>query len=109
MTTTKATVDQKIDNVQDQLDVMRREDAAFKGFVHRQFTVIAKEMATKDDLRRLEANILAETASKADIIRLEQNMRDMRTEMYTTMATKKDLQTLTALVIKIAEKVGVSP
>jgi hypothetical protein len=105
MTTTKATVDQKIDNVQDQLDVMRRENAAFKGYVHRQFTVIAKEMATKDDLRRLEANILAETASKAAIIRLEEGMRQMRIDM----ATKKDLQTLTVLVIKIAEKVGVSP
>lgn len=79
MTTTKITFDQKIDNLQDQLDVMRREDAVFKGYVHRQFDVIAKEMVTKEDLYRVEDR----------------------------MATKEDLGKLTDIVLKIAEKVGV--
>lgn len=80
MITHKMTFDQKIDNLQNQLDVMHREDMSFKGYVHRQFKVIAEEMVTKDDLYRMEAR----------------------------MASKEDLNTLTEIVIKIARKVGVS-
>ena len=72
-------IDQKIDNLQDQLDVMHREDYAFKGFVHRQFEAIADGMATKEDIYRLEEK----------------------------MATKVDLNKLTEIVLRIAEKVGV--
>lgn len=80
MTTVKLTFDQKIDNIQDQLDTMRREDSYFRSYVNRKFDDIIGAMTTKDDLRDLESRV----------------------------ATKVDLNKLTAIVIKIAEKVGVS-
>ena len=76
MTETETLISKKIDNLQDQLDVMHRESAVFRAYANRQF----KRMATKEDIR---------------IIRTE-------------MATKADLRILTDIVIKIAEKVGVS-
>jgi len=80
MTETETLFSKKIDNLQDQLDVMHRESAVFRAYVNRQFTRITNDTATKEDIR---------------IIRTE-------------MATKADLRILTDIVIKIAEKVGVS-
>ncbi|HEY8886388.1 MAG TPA: hypothetical protein VIM31_02695 [Candidatus Microsaccharimonas sp.] len=101
MTTVNSRIDQKLDNIQHQLDAMRREEVAFRGYVNRQFTFIATEMVTKDDLRRMEANLVAEMASKEDLCSMEAKMTEK-------MATREDLAKLTAIVIKIAEKVGVS-
>jgi hypothetical protein len=118
MTTVNTGIDQKIDNVQYQLDVMHREDAAFKGYVNRQFAGIANEMVTKEDLRRTEANIVAEMACKKDLRIMEARMKtemtsseDLRCieiKLTENMATKVDLGKLTTLVMKIAEKMGVS-
>lgn len=80
MTTTDIVFDKKIDNVQDQLDVMHREDAAFRGYSNKMFAM----MATKQDLRDMEARI------RIDVV------------------TKDDLNKLTVIVLKIAEKIGVS-
>ncbi|HEY8886394.1 MAG TPA: hypothetical protein VIM31_02740 [Candidatus Microsaccharimonas sp.] len=91
MTTVSVHIDQKIDSIQHQLDMMRREEVAFRGYVNRQFTFIATEMVTKDDLRRTETNLVAEMASKDDLNKL--------TEIVEKMSET---------VIKIAEKVGVS-
>jgi len=94
MKTTKFTQDQKIDNLQHQLDMMNRSDAVFRGCVHRQFEMIAGDMATlatmatKEDLRSMEARIEESVATKVGLYDLESN--------------------LTAILGKIAEKVGVS-
>lgn len=81
---TEPLFDKKIDNLQHQLDIMHREDVAFKGYVNRQFEFISREMVTKEDLRTMEVRMRAE------------------------MVTKDDLSKLTEIVVKIAEKVGVS-
>ncbi|RWZ78525.1 MAG: hypothetical protein EOT05_02110 [Candidatus Microsaccharimonas sossegonensis] len=101
MTTIKMTFDQKIDNVQGQLNMMNSGDSVFKGYVHRQFEVIAKEMVTKEDLRNMEARIGKKMATKKDLNKLEARIESK-------MATKADLNKLTEIVIKIADKVGVS-
>jgi len=97
MVVTEALLDKKIDNLQHQLDTMQRGDTAFKGYVHRQFGSISRQiagMATKEDLRLMEARLfgdLAGMATKQDVNKIEGN-----------------LNKLTTLVGKIAEKIGVS-
>lgn len=92
MTTTKITFDQKIANIQQQLDVMRREDAVFRGHANKYFEFISTQVATKDDLGNVETRM----ASKEDLRHMEAKM-----------ASKDDLKKLTDIVTKIAEKVGV--
>ena len=124
MTRIKLTVDQKIDNLQHQIDTINRSDSVFKGYVHRQFEGIAKQMATKEDLYAMEARIGVTT--KSDLRNMEKRLRgDMATKAdLEKMATKADLDgmatksdfrslevklaSLSSVLIKIAEKVGVS-
>ncbi len=110
MTTIEATFDKKIDNIQHQLDMMHREGTSFKGYVNRQFEFISREMVTKEDLGNFETRM----ASKDDLRDVETRMaskgdlRNMEARMRVGMATKDDLSKLTEIVVKIAEKVGVS-
>jgi hypothetical protein len=101
MTTTKITFDQKIDNIQHQLDTMNRGDAAFKGYVHRQLGLITETMATKEDLYKLEDRLTGKMATKEGLYNLEDRLKS-------ELATKGDLGNLTKIVTKIAEKVGVN-
>jgi hypothetical protein len=95
---TNILLEQKLDNIQHQLDAMAREDAAFRSYVNKQFNRIDKTMVTKDDLKQFASKgDLRQFATKNDLLKV-------RAEM----ATKEDLSKLTEIVIKIAEKVGVS-
>ena len=102
MITTKVAFDQKIDNIQRQLDVMHREDAAFKGYVNRQFEFIAQNMVTKEDLRSVERQLLADAATKDDLLSTEERLA----AVILKIAEKLD-QAVTKLDY-VAEKVGVS-
>lgn len=95
MTTIKPTFDQKIDNLQHQLDTMNRDDAAFKGYVQPQLEIIATEMVTKDDLYSMEARICLKMATKDSLHDLEARMDAKLDKMADTLA-------------KVADKVGVS-
>ena len=75
---THTQLEQKIDNVQHQLNSMAREGAAFRGYVNKQFERIYETMATKDDLRRVEARL----------------------------SDRLDVQCV--IIVKIAQKLGVS-
>lgn len=92
MMPTDTIFDKKMDNLQGQLDTMRHEDEVFRAHANKHFGFVATEVATKEDLRNLRM------ATKDDLRELELRM-----------ATKSDLGKLTEIVVKIAEKVGVSP
>lgn len=77
---TKVTFNRKIDNIQHQLDIMRRESETFRAHSNNHFEFVHNELATKEDLRNLQA----------------------------TMVTKDDHIKLTTLIEKIAKKVGVA-
>ena len=74
-------LDAKTDNLQHQIDSIQREDAIFRSYVNRQFEYIFENMATKEDIRHL---------------RYDMSTLDVK------------LVALTDIVIKIAQKVGVS-
>ena len=78
---TKIELEEKVDNIQSQLDTMNREAASFRSYVNHQFESIDMKMggmATKEDLRNTEARLT------------------------------KALTELSKTVTRIAEKVGVS-
>jgi hypothetical protein len=85
ITTTE--LDKKIDNIQDQLNIMNREATSFRVYVNRQFEFIFETMASKDDLYELEYRLRREMATKDDLKALESR--------------------LMKAVLKIAEKVEV--
>lgn len=71
---------------------------------------VETRMASKEDLRDVETRM----TSKEDLRDVETRMaskddlRNMEARMRVGMATKDDLSKLTEIVVKIAEKVGVS-
>jgi len=78
---TKIELEEKVDNIQSQLDTMNREAVSFRSYVNRQFESIDMKMdgmATKGDLRDTEVRLT------------------------------KALTEITKTVTRIAEKVGVS-
>jgi hypothetical protein len=83
----KTEFDKKIDNIQHQLDIMRRESEAFRAHANTHFEFVNNEVATKEDVRALRRDM----ATKQDLYKVERN-----------------LASLTVIVQKIAEKIGVS-
>lgn len=105
MATQTLLIDQKLDNIRGQLDVIRREASSFRAYANTQFRVIFETMATKDDLYRLEDSMEVKMDAK---FATKDDLRNMESRMNERFASKQDLAALTAIVIKIAEKVGVS-
>ena len=104
MATQTSLIDQKLDNIQGQLDVIRREASSFRAYANTQFRVMFETMATKDDLYRLEARIEVKMDAK---FATKEDLSNMEARMNERFASKEDLTILTAIVIKIAQKVGV--
>lgn len=99
--TSKTVFDKKIDNIQHQLDIMRRESESFRAHANSHFEFVHNKVATKSDLYTLEQRLSGEMATKQDLHKMETGLR-------VDLASKDDLHTLTDIVTKIAEKVGVS-
>ena len=102
---TKLLLQEKINNIQDQVDKIRREGDAFKPHVNKQverIDQIYKEMATKEDLKRLDTKFEGLVASFDG---LDAKFEIMNVKLYRINSRLEDHG---SMLVKIAEKMGVS-
>ena len=93
-----------MDNLQGQLDTMRHEDEVFRAHANKHFGFVVTEVTTKEDLRNLESRMSTELA----------NVEERFTKIVEKISeglkkTNETVGTMGETIIKIAEKVGVSP